>query len=191
MGRPSIPMETYLRLMFFKHRYRLGYETPCTEVFYSIWWRRFCRIDIGGRLPHPTTLMKLTTRCGEATIAALNEELLATRMSRLVRRIKPVGAASRTAFRDRSRSAGRRVRSIAARLRLRGAQARDEAQAVLRNARRALSRTTGHTKGRLRRAVNELADLIRRTATVISQARTRRYRRRTGSSLSCPGASVA
>ena len=25
MGRPSIPMETYLRLMFLKFRYRLGY----------------------------------------------------------------------------------------------------------------------------------------------------------------------
>jgi IS5 family transposase len=31
MGRPSIPMETYLRLMFLKHRYRLGYETLCAE----------------------------------------------------------------------------------------------------------------------------------------------------------------
>nr|BFE63988.1 hypothetical protein GCM10020063_085140 [Dactylosporangium thailandense] len=27
MGRPSVPMETYLRLMFLKHRYRLGYES--------------------------------------------------------------------------------------------------------------------------------------------------------------------
>jgi hypothetical protein len=32
MGRPSIPMETYLRLMFLKHRYRLGYESLCTQV---------------------------------------------------------------------------------------------------------------------------------------------------------------
>ena len=64
MGRPSIPMETYLRLMFLKHRYRLGYESLCGEVSDSISWRRFCRIDIDARLPHPTTLMKLTTRCG-------------------------------------------------------------------------------------------------------------------------------
>ena len=72
MGRPSIPMETYLRLMFLKHRYRLGYESLCGEVSDSISWRRFCRIDIDARLPHPTTLMKLTTRCGEQAIAALN-----------------------------------------------------------------------------------------------------------------------
>lgn len=28
-GRPSIPMETYLRLMFLNHHYRLGYEALC------------------------------------------------------------------------------------------------------------------------------------------------------------------
>src|SRR3954469_17586216 len=32
MGRPSVPMETYLRLMFLKHRYRLGYASLCAEV---------------------------------------------------------------------------------------------------------------------------------------------------------------
>jgi IS5 family transposase len=31
IGRPSIPMETYLRLMFLKFRYRLGYESLCRE----------------------------------------------------------------------------------------------------------------------------------------------------------------
>src|SRR5215467_8313819 len=63
--------------MFLKFRYRLGYETLCREVADSISWRRFCRIDIDGRVPHPTALMKITTRCGEATVAALNETLLA------------------------------------------------------------------------------------------------------------------
>src|SRR3954452_13421946 len=77
-GRPSIPMETYLRLMFLKFRYRLGYESLCAEVTDSISWRRFCRIDIAARVPHPTTLMKITTRCGERTIVALNEALVAT-----------------------------------------------------------------------------------------------------------------
>jgi transposase, IS5 family len=32
IGRPSTAMETYLRLMFLKFRYRLGYESPCREV---------------------------------------------------------------------------------------------------------------------------------------------------------------
>ena len=47
LGRPSIPMETYLRMMFLKHRYRLGYETLCREVADSISWPRFCRIPLG------------------------------------------------------------------------------------------------------------------------------------------------
>jgi transposase, IS5 family len=77
MGRPSTPMETYLRLMFLKVRYRLGYETLCREVADSIIWRRFCRIPLDGSVPHPTTLMKLTTRCGSAAVDGLNEALLA------------------------------------------------------------------------------------------------------------------
>jgi hypothetical protein len=39
MGRPSTPMEAYLRLMFLKFRYRLGYESLCREVSDSITWR--------------------------------------------------------------------------------------------------------------------------------------------------------
>src|SRR5262249_54732713 len=31
-GRPSVAVETYLRLMFLKFRYRLGYESLCTRV---------------------------------------------------------------------------------------------------------------------------------------------------------------
>lgn len=77
IGRPSTPMETYLRLMFLKFRYRLGYESLCREVSDSITWRRFCRIPLDGAVPHPTTLMKLTTRCGSAAVEGLNEALLA------------------------------------------------------------------------------------------------------------------
>jgi IS5 family transposase len=78
IGRPCTPMETYLRLMFLKFRYRLGYESLCWEVSDSITWRRFCRIGLDGSVPHPTTLMKLTTRCGSAAVDGLNKALLAT-----------------------------------------------------------------------------------------------------------------
>ena len=77
LGRPSIPIETYLRLMFLKYRYRLGFEPLCREVADSISWSRFARIPLGGKVPHPTTLMKITTRCGELAINELNEALLA------------------------------------------------------------------------------------------------------------------
>jgi IS5 family transposase len=77
VGRPSTPMETYLQLMFLKFRSRLGYESLRREVSDSITWRRFCRIALDGAVPHPTTLMKLNTRCGSAAVQGLNEALLA------------------------------------------------------------------------------------------------------------------
>jgi len=49
----------------------------CREVADSIAWRRFCRIPLDGVVPHPTTLMKLTTRCGSPAVDGLNEALLA------------------------------------------------------------------------------------------------------------------
>lgn len=76
-GRPSIPIETYLRLMFLKYRYGLGYERLCTEVTDSISWRRFCRIGLEAAVPDESTIRKLTRRCGPELIEALNRELLA------------------------------------------------------------------------------------------------------------------
>jgi IS5 family transposase len=225
-------METYLRLMFLKFRYRLGYESLCREVADSISWQRFCRIPFGTRVPHPTTLMKITTRCGDGAVAGLNEALLAKAaaakllrtdkvradttvveaavayptdsgllakaigtMARTVARIKAAGGAKRTRSRDRRRSAGQRARSIAAKLKLRGEQHRDQAQAavrritgelagiaehtmreataVIRNARRALRTATGQRKGRLHRAINDLDTLVGRTEHVVAQARSR------------------
>jgi Transposase domain (DUF772) len=62
LGRPSIPIETYVRMMWLKFRYRLGFETLCREVSDSLAWRRFCRIPLGERGPHRTTLMKIIVR---------------------------------------------------------------------------------------------------------------------------------
>jgi transposase, IS5 family len=75
-GRPSIPIETYIRMMVLKYRYGLGFESLCREVADSIAWRRFCRIPLDRPVPHPSTLEKITVRAGERTIAELNEELL-------------------------------------------------------------------------------------------------------------------
>lgn len=59
-GRYTIPMETYLRLMYLKTKYQLGYETLVSEVTDSVSWRRFCRISLSGRVPDASTLIKLT-----------------------------------------------------------------------------------------------------------------------------------
>jgi IS5 family transposase len=92
LGRPSLPIETYLRLMFLKYRYRLGFEPLCREVADSISWQRFCRIPLGTSAPHPTTLMKITTRCGTSAIDALNEALLAKAVTAKVLKMNKVRA---------------------------------------------------------------------------------------------------
>ena len=127
------------------------------------------------------------------------------------RRIQAAGGATRTRVRDRSRAAGSRAHGIAARLGLRGAQGREEAQATVRritgelagladraaadaerllaNARTALCRATaraaelaaagvrdaaaGRRRGRLHRAVSDLADLLEVTRRVAAQTRQR------------------
>lgn len=86
IGRPTIPIETYLRLMYLKHRYGLGYETLCKEVSDSFTWRRFCRIALDGRVPDPSTLMKLTKRLGPGLLEELNAELLSLAVERKVLR---------------------------------------------------------------------------------------------------------
>ncbi len=75
-GRPSIPIETYLRLMFLKYRFDLGYERLCTAVADSLSWRRFCRIGLEASVPDESTIRKITRRCGPELIDALNVELL-------------------------------------------------------------------------------------------------------------------
>jgi IS5 family transposase len=76
LGRPSVPVDTLLRLLYLKHRYGLGYETLCKEVSDSISWRRFCRIPLDRPVPHPTTLVKLVRRAGSEVIEQLNAALV-------------------------------------------------------------------------------------------------------------------
>src|SRR3954451_25481801 len=75
-GRPSIPIETYLRLMFLKYRFDLGYARLCVQVNDSLSWRRFCRIGLEVTVPDESTIRKITRRCGPELIEALNRELL-------------------------------------------------------------------------------------------------------------------
>jgi IS5 family transposase len=228
LGRPSIPLETYLRLMFLKFRYRLGFETLCREVTDSIGWQRFCRIPLGGRAPHPTTLMKITTRCGQVAVDGLNEALLAkavearvlktnrvradttvveanvaypsdssllakgvAKMVKTAKRLKVMGLATRTRLVDKTRTVRSRARSINANLRNRtddkiavvkrinaelagiAERVADQAEAVVRNARRMLRTRGEQASGIARAAVNELERTATLTRKVAAQTRQR------------------
>jgi len=76
IGRPTVPVQTYIRLMYLKFRYNLGYETLVKEVSDSITWRRFCHISIDGKVPHSTTLIKLTQKYGATIVEELNQALV-------------------------------------------------------------------------------------------------------------------
>jgi transposase, IS5 family len=230
IGRPSIPIETYLRLMFLKYRYRLGFEPLCREVQDSISWQRFCRIPLGGVTPHPTTLMKITTRCGERAISELNEALLAkaveakvlrtnrvradttvvsanvaypsdssllakgvAKMAAVTKRLQAMGLATRTRFSDRTRAARKRAHSINANLRRRNddklvvvrringelasiaTRVAGQADAVVRNARRALRGLGSEASGKARAlvSVDHLDRLSARVAKIAEQCEQR------------------
>jgi IS5 family transposase len=83
-GRPTIAMETYVRLMVLKQRYRWGYRTLVAEVSDSIHLRRFCRISLSERVPDESTVRKLTRRVGAETVNELTRMLIveATRSKR-------------------------------------------------------------------------------------------------------------
>ena len=75
-GRPSIPIETYLRLMFLKTRHGLGYERLVVQVTDSLSLRRFCRIGLETAVPNESTIRKLTARLGPDLVDELNRLLL-------------------------------------------------------------------------------------------------------------------
>jgi transposase, IS5 family len=83
-GRPTIAMQTYVRLMVLKHRYGWGYRTLIAEVSDSLHLRRFCRIALGERVPDESTVRKLTRRLGPEVVAELSRALIfkATREKR-------------------------------------------------------------------------------------------------------------
>jgi transposase, IS5 family len=83
-GRPTIALETYVRLMVLKQRYRWGYRTLVAEVSDSIHLRRFCRISLWERVPDESTVRKLTRRIGAETVSELTRAMIvkATREKR-------------------------------------------------------------------------------------------------------------
>jgi IS5 family transposase len=86
MGRPTTAVATYLRMMYLKYRYQLGYEVLVKEVKDSFAWRRFCHLSLDNNVPDSTTLIKLTHKYGEETVKALNEALvLKLKESKVVR----------------------------------------------------------------------------------------------------------
>jgi len=75
-GRPTIAMQSYVRLMVVKHRYGWGYETLMREVSDSLHLRRFCLIGLDAAVPDESTVRKLTRRLGAEVVAELSRLVL-------------------------------------------------------------------------------------------------------------------
>lgn len=82
------------------------------------------------------------------------------------RRIQAAGGATRTSVRDRSRAAGKRAHGIAVKLRMRSAQGKDEAHAVVK-------RITGELAGLAERAASDAEALLSNARRALRRAQVK------------------
>lgn len=76
IGRGSVPVRPYLRLMYLKFRYQWGYELLVEEVSRNTMLKTFCRIPLEEPVPDSTTLIKLTQKYGDDIVNKLNQLLI-------------------------------------------------------------------------------------------------------------------
>ena len=183
-GRPTIAMETYIRLMVLKQRYRWGYRTLVAEVSDSIHLRRFCRIALSERVPDESTVRKLTRRIGADTVNELTRALIckATREKRFRARAVRVDSTVIEADVKYPTDAGlaahgvralaREGKKLAALVGERKRRVRDRSRAMGRTL-RAVTRTIRRRSGQAR---SEVLRLTARTGELLEQsiAETRR-----------------
>jgi IS5 family transposase len=196
LGRPSVPIDTLLRLLYLKHRYQLGDESLCREVADSIGWRRFCRIGLDRPVPHPTTLVKLVRRAGPEVIEQLNQALLAKLAADKLLRGRKLRVDTTVVEADIDyptdadllEQAGRKVGGLVRRIKGGGAASRtrfrDRSRAAGRRMKqlaRTLRRRTGVAMGEVDRLTGEVARIARHTLrevqVVARNARQARRRR--------------
>jgi len=177
-GRPTIAMETYIRLMVLKQRYRWGYRTLVAEVSDSIHLRRFCRISLSERVPDESTVRKLTRRIGADTVNELTRVLIvqATRSKRF--RARAVRIDSTVIEADVKyptdsdlaahgvRALAREGRKLAALVTERERRVRDRSRAMgrtLRAVTRTIRRRSGEAKAEVLRLTEQTGKLLEKS----------------------------
>lgn len=178
LGRPSVPVDTLLRLLYLKHRYGLGYESLCREVSDSISWRRFCRIPLDRPVPHPTTLVKLVRRAGPEVIEELNAALVAKLAAGKLLRARKLRVDTTVVEADIDHptdadlleKAVRKLGGLVRRVKARGVASRtrfrDRGRAAgrrLKQISRTLRRRTGQAPAEIDRLTGQVAGIARRT----------------------------
>jgi IS5 family transposase len=168
-GRPTISMQTYVRLMVVKHRTGWGYETLMREVADSFHLRRFCLIALGERVPDESTVRKLTRKLGAGVVNQITR--LVIDKARREKRFRPRAARidstvveadvryptdSGLAL-DSARVLAREARKLLVKVGRDAGHVRDRSRAIGRRV-RAMTRTLGRRTGERKQQVLELTE---------------------------------
>jgi len=203
-GRPTIPMDRFVRLMVIKQRSGWGYEVLVREVSDSLHLRRFCRIALTERVPDESTVRKLVRRLGSDVVDEICRAVIVaatTGSGRFVARAARIDstvveadvryptdlglAADATSMLAREASRAGRLAGPAA------LRVRDRSRAVqtrLRRVNRTLASRTGQRKATALRLTSEAGELVERSIheaqQVARQLRERARGRRAATKLS-------
>jgi IS5 family transposase len=177
-GRPTIPMETYVRLMVIKQRTGWGYETLVREVSDSLHLRRFCLIALGERVPDESTVRKLTRRLGGEVVDELTRCVIAkaqheTRFKARATRIDSTVVEADVRYPsdaalslDGARTLAREARKLSALVGADAGRVRDRSRALGRRLRaisRTFSRRTGERKAQVLALTEQAGQLLSRS----------------------------
>jgi transposase, IS5 family len=193
-GRPTVAIETYVRLMVLKHRYGWGYRTLVAEVSDSIHLRRFCRIALSERVPDESTVRKLTRRIGAETVNDLTRTLIEAAVRERRFRARAVRIDSTVIEADIKyptdaglaaqgvRSLAREGRKLASKLRENKTRVRDRSRSMGRKLRaisRTIRRRTGEAKAEVLALTEQTGELLQRSVKEARQlAATARFKAR-------------
>jgi len=177
-GRPTIAIETYVRLMVLKQRHGWGYRGLVAEVSDSIHLRRFCRIALTERVPDESTVRKLTRRIGAETVNDMTRELISAAVrehrfqGRAIRIDSTVIEADIKYPTDAGlaahgvRSLAREGRKLARKLSETTVRVRDRSRAMgrrLRSISRTIRRRTGEAKAEVLALTEQTGELLKQS----------------------------
>jgi IS5 family transposase len=177
-GRPSIPIERYVRLMVIKTRTGWGYETLVREVSDSLHLRRFCRIALTERVPDESTIRKLTRRLGvevvdEITRLVIDRELRERRFVARAMRVDSTVVEADVRYpndaalaADATRVLAREAKKVAGLAGKRARGVRDRSRSAgrkLREISRTIARRTGEAKSTVLRLTGEAGELVKQS----------------------------
>lgn len=76
VGRPTVPVRVYIRLMVLKFYLALSFEELFLTVSKTPMHKKFCRIPMDQSVPTDTALMKITKKYGPEIVHELNDNLI-------------------------------------------------------------------------------------------------------------------